>query len=554
MGRFLQSSMATTTDRKTLMMTNIVAHYAWDQVKSYLGDPLTRFLLAQSESDEDSTLSVVQAEVAGLLAEIFASSQLDSRESRERSSDIESKLCSHDPQRGMSLAAWMHYRCGGQPADSIREDDFLEAALCRLALDVYPLFLIGGRGNSSHFDVSAAMWRHPEKQAALQAMYQPEEPLMKLFPNADFARDLNEVAYDLNPVLHWSTGGGGNVQLASVPQAIMLRAPGALRSDTSALNSYIHSVRETLAVARRLAEGEPTKVPAIVGCYSLALADDLLEIALDGARFRRKTAIDQSLISDSPHEGVILEVDVNLRLLGPVEPDASNSRVSTQSDLREAESFHEDLQNRISRARLAILLASREDEVLAVGQSFISVPIPVSLSGSWSQSPLAWPMAAFHSRPLTEDDEATVKEWDQLLSEIPDGMRTGVERLLSAVSERFSPHDGFIDSVITWENLFGASTETGLRVCGSLAWVVCPDDAAARAKFFREALAIYGDRSALVHGSDKKRITASRAAELRNRSVDIAIRAMRAVMGSEELRGAKDSVERSKLVLISAQR
>lgn len=170
------------------------------------------------------------------------------------------------------------------------------------------------------------------------------------------------------------------------------------------------------------------------------------------------------------------------------------------------------------------------------------------------KSPLAWPIAPFQSRQLVADDAEGVREWDQILSQLPTGMRTGVQRLLSAVSERFNPHDGFIDAVIVWENLFGAAGETRLRVCGALAWVLHPDDAEARASFFSGAQKLYDDRSVLVHGNDKKRFTITEATERRNKSVHIAIGATRAVMRSDQLRGAKDSIERGRLVVINGAR
>lgn len=368
-------------------MTEVADQSAWAQVKSYLGESMTRYVLAVAEGDASTKLSPKQSEVANTLVRMFASAQLEAWNPLLRMQHIASVLCTHDPATGLTCATYLHYYSGGQPAAEYQEDDELEAALCRLALDIYPLFLIGGRGEGSQFDVTTLMWSNPQRLTVLKKMFVATEPLMKLFPDAHFADDPTEITFDLTSHARWSNGQGGTIQMTAIPQAILLRAPGAFQEGLSPLNSYLHSVRETLASARNLAEGKETKIPAIVGCYSVTFADDLLELPMDGARFRRKTAIDNSLLAESPHEAIILEVEVSLKLAGPAESKREKLPTTFGPDNGEGEKFHENLQDRIDRARLAVLLSSGEDEVLAVGQSFISVPNPLSLSGSWGKAP-----------------------------------------------------------------------------------------------------------------------------------------------------------------------
>jgi hypothetical protein len=50
-----------------------------------------------------------------------------------------------------------------------------------------------------------------------------------------------------------------------------------------------------------------------------------------------------------------------------------------------------------------------------------------------------------------------------------------IRRILRAVSERKEPEDTLIDAVIVWENLFGSSQETTLRVTMSVAWMLGTD-------------------------------------------------------------------------------
>jgi hypothetical protein len=538
--------------REGILSTARPDNDSWARVEAYLGKQLVQHVLATEESVPVAEMSTRQIEVASSLVQAFATSQLQAWNALRRWEDIRLKLCSHNDALGMSPAAHMHEYCGGDSPTKAISSDPLEDALCALAKDTYPLFLIGGMGDGSQFHVQTSLHSHPGLAATLEEMFRPEEPLMNIFSDVDYAADPLQ-RYEIRAHVQWSNGGGDTVAFSGIPQAILLRASGASVSGKSALNAYILSVRQTLSTARSLASGRKTKVSAIVACYSTALADDVIEIVLTEGRFRHKTAIDHYLIQESPHENVVLEIPMELQLAGQMDLDADGFPSLSQALQKSGEDFHEDLQRRISRARMAVLLSSKADETLAVGQSFSSVPNPLTLNLSNGRSPLAWPVAPFQSRPLESADEATIQGWDALLAGLPSGVRTGQERLLAAVSERFSPHDGFIDAVIAWENLFGAAGDTTLRVCGSLAALLHPDDSGQRNEFYKEITKVYGQKSKLVHGGEN-RMTSAEATEIRNRSVGIAVDAWREVLRSPELRSAKTSEDRGKLVLIHGVR
>lgn len=382
---------------------------------------------------------------------------------------------------------------------------------------------------------------------------------MALFPQADFEASNPAELYDLSSYVRWSDGSGGTVNFSGILESILLRSTGALQQGEASLAAYIDSVRDTLAAARCLAEGKKTRVAATVGCYSMSFADNLLEIRLAGGRFRRKTPMDHALMNESQAETVVLEIGMDLQLVeGPITDQSAWFRPNASAEPNEpGDQFWQLLQDRISRARMAVLLASSNDEVLTVGQSFVSLPLPVTLNGGYNKSPLAWPVAPFQtrSRTLTVNDVEPIGAWDALLEEFPGVLRIGFQRLLAAVNERVDPYDGFIDAVITWENLFGTTPETTFKVCAAIAWLLEPVDEGQRAKLFSEARTLYSARSHLVHGSvlpPKKEITRIKAQIYRDKAVDIAMAALRAVLRSDELRQAPTSTARGEMLLLGS--
>lgn len=523
----------------------------FDQMVSYLGDDLSKFVFAASERPMAGSLTHPQLEVARLLLAALAETNYNEWDPLRRWQDISSKLCSYSPQLDGTLATNFHYHCGGVQPDTSSEDR-LEELLCQLAADVYPTYLIGNMRAGAMLP-SGSAFAHPLREMAEQQMFQPQEPLMGLFPQADFGESPKPGcgrSWELMSMATWSDGSGGSIQFAGIVEAILRKASWAQENDESPLEAYVRSVRSTLEISRTLAQGREAHVPALAGFYGVSFAGGVRQLRLSHGRLRLKTPIDNALINQTGSEDVVFEVPVRLRRTSLQSGTDSSWAPPSQADQQELEKFHEELQGTVGRARMAVVLASDQEEVFAPGQSFLTIPNPLTSGGSWSMSPLAWPMAQFPSRPLEQADETTMRGWDVLLAQIPQGMRTGQERILAAVSERYSPHDGFIDAVIAWENLFGAAGETALRVCGSLARILHPDDKKSRSDFYTKIKKMYDQRSKLVHGGEN-RISHATAVDLRNDAVHIAIDAWRAVLESDELRAAKDSATRGNLVMIN---
>jgi hypothetical protein len=77
--------------------------------------------------------------------------------------------------------------------------------------------------------------------------------------------------------------------------------------------------------------------------------------------------------------------------------------------------------------------------------------------------------------------------------------------MLQAVAERNSPENVLVDAVIVWENLFGASQETTLRISTALAWLL-GKDASDREGLQKKFKSLYALRSGIVHGSARVKV------------------------------------------------
>jgi hypothetical protein len=102
-------------------------------------------------------------------------------------------------------------------------------------------------------------------------------------------------------------------------------------------------------------------------------------------------------------------------------------------------------------------------------------------------------------------------------------------RTLRAFTERRNQDDMLIDAVIAWESLFGAKTESTLRVSGALACLLYPPGQD-RADAQKRYSGIYNSRSEIVHASPTKRTTPLVIAENAREAAQVAIRALRVML------------------------
>lgn len=522
---------------------------AWDRVRVYLGPDLVEYLLAAQREPNAEGLNDKQLAAAIHLTNLFADVAAGYPRPSERYSMITHWLGPFSNADDPSPALSMHRSCRGDSLETSAPGDPLEEALCKLAQEAYPLFLVGGWAVGNAAAVLGGFFRHPLMAAADDLLFQPNEPLMSLFPGVDFSTDrLNR--WEIRTEVIWSNGSGGTVSLGGILQAILVASSDAAVSEESAPVSYLESVRKTLSIARLLASGKKVILPARVACQGPDLEEGVDAISLDEGILRRMTPMDRINREDPGRENLVLEIPMEFHLVGAALPGLEPFSPAVQKSV---ENLQAELQRKIIRARTAILLASKDDETLVLGVYSVTTLNPVTLGFSSRSNPIARLINQTSTRELDSSDAKDIQKWDSLLDGLPSGLQTGQERLLAAVSERLSPHDAFIDAVIVWENLFGHAGDTTLRVCGSLAALLHPNDMASGNNFYSKATDLYGKRSKLVHGG-QNRMTWSQAEEAKNRSVRIAIDAWQQVLRTPELKSATTSEERGKLVLVHGVR
>jgi Apea-like HEPN len=125
-----------------------------------------------------------------------------------------------------------------------------------------------------------------------------------------------------------------------------------------------------------------------------------------------------------------------------------------------------------------------------------------------------------------------------------------IRRILRAVSERKEPEDTLIDAVIVWENLFGSSQETTLRVTMSVAWML-GTDGNNRSALCTELKKVYQQRSDIVHGNAK--LKTGLTSPYARRAIEVSIQLLRIMFRDHpELLKLKSGAERSALMLLNA--
>jgi hypothetical protein len=108
-------------------------------------------------------------------------------------------------------------------------------------------------------------------------------------------------------------------------------------------------------------------------------------------------------------------------------------------------------------------------------------------------------------------------------------IRIAIRRILSSINGRMNPIDGFVDSVIAWENLFGGDAELSYRISISISKLL-EESQQRRLELQKKIVNYYKDRSKIVHGV--KDITHAEAVRKRNECLAIALAAIKNYMKS----------------------
>jgi PAS domain-containing protein len=275
-------------------------------------------------------------------------------------------------------------------------------------------------------------------------------------------------------------------------------------------------------LCRELAHGERPSVLTVMGFSGIEIATGAaLELPWGEFRSRNGWYGIAEVLPFRPTTCVLLA-----RHPLPFEMNAVPPRES------KAHSDHAEWTDLVSRQLMLSVVCSTQDAPTAPLPTFrltvLPFEVPTSAGGPMILAPPLTP------RELDEAELLEVKRWAEIIQlRYSHPLEVAAKRLIAALAHRIDPADRLIDAVTAWEALFGGSHEASLRVSGSIAWLLEPNDPVARQRLQEEAKGIYDLRSRVVHGDDPE-LQKVHAASYR--ATDIAVTAVsRIVEGRPEL-------------------
>jgi hypothetical protein len=461
---------------------------------------------------------------------------------------------------GVPLAHQMRGVSGGT-MPHLSSDDEVGQSLAELALVAFPFQLLEvtpGDPFLSGADTMAT-FGHEARENFDRIVYE-DSVLRMLFPDpvgSPGGEEMGEVLPSSpSGNLIWSTGGSGGLALNMVATSALDFMFTQMRvADEFDLFSVSVHAQATVDVMRKLASRRRAQVPLVVSLANLSVAPGVVA-SLGAGRLMSAESIRGRVRSVDQHTTAVVVLSTELRLLDILPTDLSandsdpvNSAFGKRFDHRLATMRASDqaLDREVTRARLAIALASSDEMLLAPTFRARSVINPLSGgSGSWAFNPFSTSLA-----PAAQVDASfaeSIADWGYRVAAHPDSMWMGARRLLSAMADRGDSLDAFIDAVVCWENLLGSETEVTFRVSAGLSALLEADDSSRRLELFDELKDLYKIRSGLIHGS--KEPPAAESHDHAQRAIRVAIDATRAIYHRPELLDAPSSGVRNRRLLL----
>lgn len=509
-------------------------HQEYIELRETFGDNYLLYVLnLQDSSNLDSPLenfNETQLGVLQMLLQIRESNRPGARTPEGLIWGSRVSIDRYIEPAGSSLSNLLRVTTGGDlPVPRTSSDPVLNAILAVLP-DVYPALLVPAETFGSGPHIGSVMWNHPAKET-LQAAVLADPILAKLFTNHHEATGWRGSAYR-------STGHGGDTQLWTFGdlQITSAHAWASLDTETPAIDQVADKVELSLATLRRAIQRKKATVPVRVGLTGILLPEATKKLDLGWAVLRpsndreRKTAyaagVEGKLQTSLP-DGSIVAIDYAGDIVATMEMpyEIFIGEVALDEEWPAGlMNIQTALAEDIESLQLGLALSLTEDQptLIALSWQLRIDPLAGRALPGWRDTKR---LTNLMPRQLTEEQAENWKVWAQRIRKHRSpSIAVAVRRMLQAFSERYNAEDVLVDAVIVWENLFGASQETTLRISTALAWLL-GEDAESRATLQKRYKELYGLRSNIVHGSPKVSVT--RVNEASREAVGISMAALR---------------------------
>ena len=533
-----------------------MANETWDRLVRLLGLPCLQYLTAldvgtsvDSQSPPEE-LTPEQSATLELLGEALPFDMVQSVPDFATRFEIAWRLGAYVPEYGGSWAVAIRRASGGS-IDPTESTDPVVAELLQQLRDVYALMLLPSSMPAFGPDLSAALYGHPSR-LSFEESVQADEDLARLFPH--------ETASAGRSGSYIGPNRGGGIQLWGLPGQLLRVALDWARLDSPTPRLGEVSERLTLVVdlVRHVARGETVAIPARIALTGVRLPDEITGFDIGRSHLRKRDDRDAWLtdftgtagkLTTTTPDGQTVEIDYGGDVVIETTMDyrIHLGELETSDWPKELSALRQSLDHTIEAIRLALALTPSSDEPILVLPSWVVTMDPLGHGPN-----IGWQNTQRNSKLIPRQLTSTqVEQWrswsERLIASKMSNIEIAVRRVLLAVGERQMPEDVLIDSIMAWENLFGAHQETMFRVCGSLAWLLT-NDVGERKTLMKELKDIYGLRSRVVHGSASLKPSDSTAPQ---RALEIAMDALRVIFKDRaDLLNEPDGSARSNRVLL----
>ncbi len=434
---------------------------------------------------------------------------------------------------------------GGTIAPPPVEEDAFAQVMTQLAVAAYPelLVLVAQPPGPWHVGVNCLTARHGPlgHEAALLARAEVDR------------KDLRpaDTEYEEFCVLFRSTGSGGGESFDLIPACLLGSAAAKAVLDEGlgfSLSAFLQAVHVSVEELRRALVAKHATVGAAVWLAGVTLPEGALVDA--GAVTISRGDEDlcrlyndfrpPGLTAASPSDGCLLRAELPYSVT--LQSVAENVTPTVWPSTATLTSLHEVVQ----RVRAALLLAT--DEAVLAGEpawGFFLEPL-----GSSHSQPYPIPTQPVRTLRLNEGE---VARWRRALGALErhadgDHLRVALSRLRSAAEPGRRRDDAIIDAMICLEALFGARSDSTLRVTGSVARLL-GTDLESRRELKRRVADLYALRSAIVHGAD---VDHAKVADGSSEAVRIAREVVAAILDRDELVRLPSSERSNRLLVFDA--